>query len=414
MKISGRDLKAYLLMVPAFFFILLGYEFIRSPSVSLFQHAYGSEKQAFALGFLPLLLLATVYVYNHLLSRLGPKLTMVVSSALSFFAILSCFIFVDRFKPAAFFLFIFREVYIVLVLEQFWSFINSSVSEQGARKFNGVLAGLAGIGGVAGGFFVKNFAKEMGTTNLLLVAAGSIIPACMFAFLAYKYCGEPAPEKRSLKSDRGSSFGMGEFRQSPILIYLFLLVLASQSVSTVLGIGFQTEMYLAFPEIDAQTAYAGGFYANMNFYALVFQFLACPLLLWLFSAGSVQIFIPLVHIVMGLIYLLHPSLGTAGMAFMVFKVLDYSIFRASKEVLYIPLSFDARYRVKELIDIFGYRLGKGVISLLVFGLQNVASMRILNPVGALVSAGCWAMVALPLVWQGKIKRKTAPLAAAKS
>ena len=188
----------------------------------------------------------------------------------------------------------------------------------------------------------------------------------------------------------------------------------SSKVSTVLGIGFQTEMYLAFPEIDAQTAYAGGFYANMNFYALVFQFLACPLLLWLFSAGSVQIFIPLVHIVMGLIYLLHPSLGTAGMAFMVFKVLDYSIFRASKEVLYIPLSFDARYRVKELIDIFGYRLGKGVISLLVFGLQNVASMRILNPVGALVSAGCWAMVALPLVWQGKIKRKTAPLAAAKS
>jgi ATP/ADP translocase len=44
----------------------------------------------------------------------------------------------------------------------------------------------------------------------------------------------------------------------------------------------------------------------------------------------------------------------------VFKVLDYSVFRAVKELLYVPLSFDARYRAKEIIDAFVYRASKGM------------------------------------------------------
>ena len=46
-----------------------------------------------------------------------------------------------------------------------------------------------------------------------------------------------------------------------------------------------------------------------------------------------------------------------ALAFFLFKAFDYSIFRAAKEVLYVPLSFDERYRAKEIIDVLGYRTG---------------------------------------------------------
>ena len=46
-------------------------------------------------------------------------------------------------------------------------------------------------------------------------------------------------------------------------------------------------------------------------------------------------------------------------AFLLFKAFDYSLFRAAKEIFYIPLSFDARYRAKQVIDSFGYRFAKG-------------------------------------------------------
>ena len=48
-----------------------------------------------------------------------------------------------------------------------------------------------------------------------------------------------------------------------------------------------------------------------------------------------------------------------------FKALDYSVFKAAKEILYIPLPFAARYRAKEVVDVFGYRLSKGGVSLLI-------------------------------------------------
>ena len=61
---------------------------------------------------------------------------------------------------------------------------------------------------------------------------------------------------------------------------------------------------------------------------------------------------------------------TVGLAFLLFKAFDYSIFRAAKELLYIPLSFDARYRAKEVIDVFGYRTGKGGSSVLIVFAQR--------------------------------------------
>jgi AAA family ATP:ADP antiporter len=41
------------------------------------------------------------------------------------------------------------------------------------------------------------------------------------------------------------------------------------------------------------------------------------------------------------------------------KAFDYSIFRAAKEMLYIPLSYDEKTRGKAMIDMLTYRVAKG-------------------------------------------------------
>ena len=90
-----------------------------------------------------------------------------------------------------------------------------------------------------------------------------------------------------------------------------------------------------------------------------------------------------------------PSVATSGTAFLLFKAFDYSIFRAAKEILYIPLSFDARYRAKEFIDVFGYRFSKGAISLVV-ALGQRAGLVFESAYGllALTASSIW----LALVW----------------
>jgi ATP/ADP translocase len=50
------------------------------------------------------------------------------------------------------------------------------------------------------------------------------------------------------------------------------------------------------------------------------------------------------------------------------KSLDYSLFRGVKEILYIPLSREEKTQGKGLIDIFMYRLARGLSSLILMGM----------------------------------------------
>ena len=66
-------------------------------------------------------------------------------------------------------------------------------------------------------------------------------------------------------------------------------------------------------------------------------------------------------------------------------------------MLYVPLGFDARYRAKELIDVFGYRTGKGGSSVGIVALQNlgVVMSAIYLPI-AFAAIAVWLALIFPL------------------
>jgi ATP/ADP translocase len=104
-------------------------------------------------------------------------------------------------------------------------------------------------------------------------------------------------------------------------------------------------------------------------------------------------------------------LTTGAAAFTAFKALDYSLFRAAKEMLYIPLSFDARYRAKSVIDAFGYRAAKGGMSglLAAVGRCSGGIAAAAYPLVAIVAAGLWLPLALSLTGHARTESAgTAP------
>ena len=113
--------------------------------------------------------------------------------------------------------------------------------------------------------------------------------------------------------------------------------------------------------------------------------------------------IPLVHIAACAALLVYPTLLTGAAAFLLFKALDYSLFRAGKEILYIPLSFDVRYRAKEVIDAFVYRFSKGALGMLATAAGAVAGSlpAAVYPAAAAVAALAWVPVVARLTrWKG--------------
>ena len=368
MQIS-RDYKIAAFMAVSAMFTLTGYEFIRSASTVLFKTAYVADKLPLVMAAMPVVVFFGVWLYSRLLSLLGPRRTLLVTSLGSGLSILACYlVLLTGAKWITPVLFLLKEFYIVLLIEQYWSYINSSVAPASAKKVNGPVTGIAGLGGAVGGTLVGASAGQYGAESMVLFAAIACLPAALMSNLGYQLFGEPEQPLEAQKSD---SMGWHLFRQNPTLAYLLAIVMASQLVSAVLDYKFQSLLSVQFSgDPDAETAFQGWFFGTLNTSVLVFQFVITPLALTFVGLRWIHILMPLVHLTAITAALVEPSIFSVGLAFFLFKAFDYSIFRAAKELLYVPLSFDERYRAKEVIDVFGYRTGKGASSVVIVALQN--------------------------------------------
>ena len=265
-------------------------------------------------------------------------------------------------------LFLFKELYIVLLIEQYWSYINSSISSSTAKKINGPITGIAGIGGAVGGTLVAMSAESLGTESMILMAAFALLPAALVSNVAYRFFGEPEVPP---KSESHGHLALSLFRENPTLVSLIAIVLSSQVIAAVLDFKFQSLLSIEFAgNPDKETAFQGWFWGTLNTSVLAFQFLITPLLLSFVALRWVHLTLPLIHLIAISAAIIEPSVFTVGLAFFLFKAFDYSIFRGAKELLYVPLGFDERYRAKEVIDVFGYRSGKGVSSAVIVLLQR--------------------------------------------
>jgi len=355
-------------------FLLCGYEFIRSASSSLFLNAYGSKRLPIVMALGPVCTILLVYVYGLLLSLLGACRALLMTSGLSALVIAACYVAVKGGSALATGVaYVFREAYIVVLVEQYWSFINSTVSHREGRGLNGPIAGIASVGAILGATLVGVFAGKFGTETFLLLAAASLVPAAICAAGAYYLGGEPKPSEREAGGKQGH-LAIGLFGRSSYLVLLLLLIGTTQVVSTVLDLRLNQLVMQEMPrkEVrqpdgkvvdankDVRTGYFGRLYRDLNIGSMLLEFIGAPAALYLLPLRVVHGAIPLVHFCTGLVLLLRPSLGVGAVAYLVFKAFDYSVFRAGKEIFYIPLSFDERYRAKSVIDAFGYRVSKGV------------------------------------------------------
>lgn len=353
-------------------FTLAGYESLRSSATVLLKTAYGSNILPIAMATTPVVTLIGLWAYGKLLTALGPRRT-VVTTTLGF-SLLIALLFVairSALQPATLLLYWVKEFYIVLLIEQYWSYLNSKLSEPTARRLNGPITGVAGLGSIIGGWIVSMTAVPLGTETLLLIGAATLLPAAWLVNSTYRHFGEPAHFEKSPSVDQRSALGWSLIRSDRRLASLLAVVLVTQMLSSLLELKFQSLSSLAYVgRRDAETAFQGQYWFYLNSIALFSQFLLTPFLLTRFSLRQVHLLMPAIQLSAIGWALIAPSLWSVGAAFMAFKTLDYSLFRGAKELVYLPLSFDGRYRTKELIDVFGYRSGKAIASLGIATLQR--------------------------------------------
>jgi len=262
MILPRRTLLATCAIACAAAFLLCGYEFIRAVSTSLYIEAYGSENLPWVMASVPPGIFLIIYVYGRFLSWWGGNRALSATSVLSAGLIVGAYLLLVRgYHLASAVIYVFREAYIVLIIEQYWSFINSSLQPQQARSVNGPICGIASFGSIAGGSLVKYLAEPLGSEALLLMAAASLIPAAACSAIAYRMAGEPQPSEVEAGGTQGHT-GIRVLFQSRYLVLILLLVVTTQVVSTVLDLRFNGLVEGSIADKDARTAFYGGFYGQ--------------------------------------------------------------------------------------------------------------------------------------------------------
>ncbi len=368
------------------FFITAEYAITKPTSNSIFLAHYNVSLYPYAwLLTIPLNLLVVTF-YNRFLERFG-CFRMFLTTVFTTMGINGvCALFVKEHPSLAFFLYIWKDIYVMLMFQQLWSVIHTKTSLNKAKYLYGVLFGVSGIGAIFGSTVPGFFAVKMGSEHLLLLTIPLylLFIGAYYAMLKRSEGGLPTtPEK--------TQGGFQLIKSSQPLKFILLIVILMQLSTTIMDYQFSSFLQERFPSQDLRTEFYGRLWGMINIFKLCLQFFATFLLVQFLGMRRSHFVVPGVLFGNAILTLFNPSFAFATYSFSVIKTFDYSIFNILKEMLYVPLKTEEKFKAKAVIDVFAYRSAKGLASLFVIGMGALSADK-------LPYAYSWGPFAFFVIW----------------
>jgi AAA family ATP:ADP antiporter len=368
------------------FLVLCSYAVARPACEALFLEAYGSEGLPKVWIAVALVATLVVTIYNRYSASIALVRLFAISAGLSA-AILAILIKIYQadFPPAAFALYVFKDVYVVVLVEIFWSFANATFAIRSAKWLYGLFCVMGSLGGIVGNLGVGYLAKELGTAESLWL----VIPLLLVSWLLCVHLNrvetvqcKPIQEVRA-----GFRDGFSVLLQSRYLVLILALIAVIQVVITLVDYQFNV-MVEQYTQVTAErTVLIGRVYAAIDVGSISLQMATGPILRYVGIPVTLMCIPLILGGAVGFMAAAPRFVATAA-AKIVGKCLDYSVFRAAKEILYIPLNYAEKTQGKAIIDILAYRVAKGLASALVLALVALELKTWMS----------WLATALVLVW----------------
>ena len=375
--------------------LILGSYGIALPTTqALFLSAYGAENLPWAWLAVTAASVATVVAVGRLTASRPLHACMRLAALASAAALVMLLVAVHANVPyATFALYVWKDIYVVVLVELFWTFANIAYAQEAARRTYGWFCAAGTLGGLLGSAWVSFLAQSWGTLLVLWTVVPLLAATAIEARVTRTSRLSPTKAKAPPAWHQAPAF----LRESPYVGWLILLVGLVQAAMAVMDFQFNQAIELQAQTLDERAHLVGRVQGNIHLVSLALQAATGPILRMI-GLPMTLVAIPLVLAGALAAALVVPGMGAIVAAKVMGKSADYSLFRAAKEMLYIPLTLREKTFGKALVDMLVYRVAKGAVSVLVMALvrlripQVIGSLSLALVVGWLLCT--WRIVVL--------------------
>ena len=313
--------------------------------------------------------------------------------------------------------FVWISVFNLFVVSVFWSLMVDVYSNEQSKRLFGFIAAGGTVGAISGPALTTFLAVPVGKINLMLLSAGFLFIAvvCMKRILHWsdyirdkdqeKHEGEQVLEKEQALG--GSIIaGVKLVFASPYLLGICILMLLFTTLSTFLY--FQQAQIISenFTDSDSRTSVFATIDLATNILTLLFQLLVMGRLVPLLGLAWTLAIIPLLLALGFLILSFSPIVVVLIVVQVARRAGNYAIMRPAREMLYVVVDRESKYKAKNFIDTAVYRGGDAVSSWIYAGMKSMGLSLANIALIAVPLSLIWAWVAFRMgKWQQKISNK---------
>ena len=302
-------------------------------------------------------------------------------------------------------LYFFGQILGILLLSQFWTLANDVYDARQAKRLFGLIGGGACLGGAVGAAITATRVEAIGSNNLLLISA---ITLSICVVLVLKIVRLPHADHSLEAVDERGVGGREAFRL--LAQSRHIRVLAGVVAFAAIGAAVvDQQLSMAAEATGADGDEIARLLAQVTIYLSLAGF-AVQIGLTSRIHRSFGIAIALLLLPIGLgtsatLILLTGQLWAVAGARVLDTTLRYSLDKTTREVLFIPLPADLRFRAKPFIDVTMDRFAKAAAAVLILALIHPRGLfldwRQLSYASLIVMAG-WIAMAL-VAWKEYIR-----------
>ncbi len=383
----------------SYFFALLCSYYIIRPMRDEMGILGGVENLQWLFTGTLLVMTAVVPLFGWISSRF-PRRIFLPYIYLSFIGMLLAFYaLMDTETPSPYMaraFFIWVSVFNLFVVSVFWSFMTDIYSNGEAKRLFGFIAAGGTVGALAGPAITALLVQSLGPRNLLLVSALFLFWAvvCIARLSGWSEARtsvveQPEATQKEQLISGGVWAGITKVVRSPYLAGIGLLMILYTTLSTFLYLMQAQIIRDAFVDSAARTAVFAAIDLAVNTVTLVLQiFLTGRLIKW-FGLAVVLAIVPVLLAIGFTLLGMVPVLSVLLVVQVIRRAGNYAVMKPAREILYVVLNREEKYKAKNVIDTLVYRTGDAVSDWVYTGMRSI---------GMNISGVALIAVPLALLW----------------